>query len=228
MEKKTSEIMKNVCAGLFILLSALCVFSRLRGIFGSSQVFAFLGGIRLVFMIPFILVAAGILTRKRTLSMVGCIVVAVLSVLFWRGPFFNSLALPAWMLTLAAWVVASVSCMSSSKKAVILGYICAGLLIVANVLGYINELSWLHGSVPTLKTFIYWVFSLCDIASYAALALLGFAFPGVPVNTTAKTNPAPNTTDDKIERLTKLKDLLDKGILTPEEFQEKKKQILDT
>lgn len=34
-----------------------------------------------------------------------------------------------------------------------------------------------------------------------------------------------NKTGDKIEKLTRLKDLYDKGIITQEEFEEKKKQI---
>lgn len=37
---------------------------------------------------------------------------------------------------------------------------------------------------------------------------------------------ANNSVENQIERLTKLKDLLDKGILTQEEFEDKKKQIL--
>lgn len=34
-------------------------------------------------------------------------------------------------------------------------------------------------------------------------------------------------TTDRIEKLTRLKDLLDKGIITQEEFDEKKKQLLE-
>ena len=39
-------------------------------------------------------------------------------------------------------------------------------------------------------------------------------------------NTKQNKSHDKIERLTKIKSLLDKGLITEEEFENKKKQIL--
>ncbi len=61
-----------------------------------------------------------------------------------------------------------------------------------------------------------------------ALFLIGVVLMGISLSATdSKEETAPKSaTGDKLDRLIKLKDLLDKGILTQEEFEEKKKQIL--
>ena len=75
---------------------------------------------------------------------------------------------------------------------------------------------------------------LSIVALAAAVFVMGFVLNDtVGKRTQAKSN-APqkevlvgeSSTDDKIERLTKLKEFLDKGIITQEEFEAKKKQIL--
>lgn len=54
---------------------------------------------------------------------------------------------------------------------------------------------------------------------------LGFAFSGKPKAIAAAAPKAPGVTDT-YEMLTHLKELLDKGIITQEEFEAKKKDIL--
>jgi len=50
----------------------------------------------------------------------------------------------------------------------------------------------------------------------------------IDINTNNKyENKTDNKTDKMYEELTKLKDLLDKGIITKEEYEKKKKEILD-
>lgn len=63
---------------------------------------------------------------------------------------------------------------------------------------------------------------------YIALYLVGVILLGIGFSEKGKKVVASSKDNgnDRIERLTKLKELLDKGVLTPEEFEEKKRQLL--
>lgn len=60
----------------------------------------------------------------------------------------------------------------------------------------------------------------------APFALAGLAFGGENKMHSTNVRVAPVSTTNQIEKLRSLKDLLDEGILTQEEFEEKKKQML--
>lgn len=231
MEKKnlqTSVILKWVCFALYTYLGVSGIGSRF-GFFGDifSGDITFQARIvaisQVLYLIGNVLVPVGILFKKKELSFVAFLMLIVSGVLLvFNNLQFGILRILGDIARVAAYFLAAMICKDESKRTVPMGLACAGLL-------FVSRLFWVlyMGSILGKYHFAGLV-SLSNLMLYAASFLLIFAFKSVPGTAAAKVSrPASVVPEDKIEHLTKLKDLLDKGILTQEEFEEKKKQILD-
>ena len=111
--------------------------------------------------------------------------------------------------------------------------LCVGVVGLLFISHLVEMSSWLFGgSFKGIALFLTGrSFSVQDIAFYIGVILLGFVY----FENNAEWNiPAINfaqkketyTLTNKLDEVTKLKALLDSGIITQEEFDEKKKQVL--
>lgn len=217
MEEKntdTAKIFRYVTFALFAYLSVNTLRSDFRFLSNAwDYITVYVSRAQvlgtLIDMAACVLIPVGILYKKKRVSMVGCILLAVGVMLtgYWRSR----------LLGIPAYILAATACALEPKKSVMLTPASAALILIWNA----PDVYWAYWA--ELRYYIYFLMPL--IVRVVAFFLLAFAFEGMPTVVKAK---SASTTGDKIERLTKLKDLLDKGILTPEEFEEKKKQILDT
>ena len=92
--------------------------------------------------------------------------------------------------------------------------------MIGNIANQIAFLTDKHSIIWALKDFV-------SVASPILLECI--VLENTPQAQTTKTVKQPTKTaksNDRIEELTKLKDLLDTGVITQEEFDAKKKQIL--
>lgn len=102
--------------------------------------------------------------------------------------------------------------------ALFLGIVLIGLAIYGKV--YLFN-GYNYTKVLTIISFICMFVGLCSL-----LAKIGTSNT-VTDNSTSVARPVANTDDEKVRRLLLYKDLLDKGAITQEEYEEKKRQILD-
>ena len=123
------------------------------------------------------------------------------------------------VLLLAGYVLAAFAIQDkkNTSKYVIVSVV---LFLIGNIA---NQIAFL-----TDKLSIIW--ALKDFVSVASPILLAcIVFENIPQAQTTKMVKQPTKTaksNDRIEELTKLKDLLDTGVISQEEFDAKKKQIL--
>ena len=107
------------------------------------------------------------------------------------------------------------------KNAITIGIVSAGLIIIRGFLGGVrNDYFW--ETVP-------YALNEWTVLLAAAAILICVVVRNTPQIKPIKTSQPTiaQKTDNRIEELTKLKDLLDAGVITQEEFDAKKKQILE-
>lgn len=224
MEKKSVQsykMLKYVSFGLFslnaILAVILTVTYDIRFLFG----YGFSDTLGYIFLlIGTILIPVGIICTNKTLSAVGCFLLAASSLtnLFDSFTILGQLSAAA---NAAAYMVAALNCMKKRNNTVILGVVCFVLL----VLGIVFDSSFLREMLYGMDIHTTDSVGVRDLINLVAFLLLGFSFSPATAKDTAA---GVVQTHSNIERLTKLKELLDKEIISQEEFEEKKKQILDT
>lgn len=82
--------------------------------------------------------------------------------------------------------------------------------------------SWLFSLETLIFDFLLYIIATLMILLYE----LNLAKKTTPIDTNSKVNQTSNEFESQMDRLTKLKSLLDNGAITQEEFDEKKKEIL--
>ena len=200
---KNKKTLQYVAGALFALLGILSL------IFSSSLTLW-----SIAFALGYLLIAVSLFASLPILTLVGGVVL-VISVgrsllLNIRHGYF----IPFLVVELIAFALLAVAGLSP-KASKPLGILSAVFYILYRIM---SQLGTIKASF-TLQSVLYTVLFI------AGAVLLGVAFS----SNKEKAAPAAGTMSagsDKIERLTRLKDLLDKGVLTQEEFEEKKRQIL--
>lgn len=208
MDKKT---MRYVAGALFALNAIL----RLVFAFGGQglTIWSF------VWPVGLLLIAAGLFIDLPVLSTVGGFILAAYEV---RQLLVN-LELDAFRLDLLAFVVALVLLAIiglSPKTAKTMGILSAVFYVLEVILLVLRLPPYSHLSS---RSYLYIALFL------AGVILMGIAFSAdKPKETVAAPQiDAPQSElSEKLDRLIRLKDLLDKGVLTQEEFEAKKREVL--
>lgn len=205
--KQKNDIIRY-CAGAAFALQAI---SWLRsGLYISAVLIA----------LCYVAIGASFFVKKPVLATVGQVVyllplaISFLTALVdgdfsWMVETGQYWELIQMFLTLAAEIIFLVLAITRKKQLGIAAAVICGI-------GYLGNILLLHSS-PTVGM----------ILSLAGYVLAGFAFEAMPSKASAKALGATQSSAaDKIQRMENLQNLLEKGIITQEEFDEKKKQLL--
>lgn len=194
----------------------------------------------------YILIVLALFTNRPKMAVGGCI----LEVFFYY-PYFDifgylrningsstlvSPYLIMYIVNTTTWIILIVACIktTNSKK---FSIIASNFHLIGQIalFTYIYNYFWSFSSALDFTLGFYGFksvisFMLSIIAFISASVLLGIGFDTspnpIPSLVGHANNPANAAVPSQVERLTKLKELLDNGVITQEEFDEKKRQIL--
>ena len=175
----------------------------------------------IITILPLLAMAAGLFLNQPTVTMIGAgieaaeaLIRVIANIREYEGFFSSNIIFILWG---AAFVLAALACYQFDQSK-LLGMGAAGAYIVGALLG---KLIWNWDIIPCLLT-------------AAAFILIGLAFDHyTPAPAAAQVRPAqpvqtaqPAQAGDSLAQVAKLKELLDRGILTQEEFDAKKRELL--
>lgn len=225
-DMKTHKILCYLSAGLFLIRAGYLLINNVVTWMDYFTLTGFLLGVLNILSSG--LVGLGLATEKREFAMFGAgagVLASVLNLVFIFGSVLEYLNMTA-VVGIVVGIIPSIVCWgilafiahSGSKKKA-LPILCA----IINV------------AVALLQMFLGSSLSLLGIAFYVAQPLAGFALIGMEKKpairsgaVAQKAAPAAGTGPDKFERLNQLKTLLDMGAISQEEFEQKKKEIINS
>lgn len=213
MNEKNLKIVRYITGVLFLALAITsflykCTFS------GSTYAIGYI-----VSALGAAIMAVSMFLGMRQVFIVGAGFQAVSCLIKLLALHENIMNILSAVLLLAGYVLAAFAIQDkkNTSKYVIVSVV---LFLIGNIA---NQIAFL-----TDKLSIIW--ALKDFVSVASPILLAcIVFENIPQAQTTKMVKQPTKTaksNDRIEELTKLKDLLDTGVISQEEFDAKKKQIL--
>lgn len=212
----------------FRLASGVCyILGALYGLFTQFSSYTWIGGILRI--IALILVAVGMFLQFPLLSVIGSgiqiltryRVILGIKFLFQSFSMYQAIWWFSGLALMLYWVVFLLAVINIKGKRKNLGIASGCLLLILSVLtfGRVRYISIIfEGIIPAVGAVLF--------------ALAADDFPNkissVPAVTAHKSsNTATSEYEgNQIERLAKLKELLDKGVISQEEFDAKKKQIM--
>lgn len=231
MDNKNPKLLRYIAGGLFAV-------SLLRSLIGSSGL-TFLG---VLGWAATALMAAAMFAEKDILLAIGAglrlpsslysIFSTVHNIYYAFNSYYSLFStkgltvciLISSLLSLAA-VVLLLLAVFKREKARNLCFLSAGL----NAAGFVLVcIGYLIGGF--LSPRLFFTYLLTIVLNCAPVLLAGYVLQGGPAQTSkpalqaAPVAPAPS---DRVEKILKLKALLDSGVLTQEEFDAKKKELLD-
>lgn len=172
----------------------------------------------ILFLIALIILALGLFLNKKAISLAAIVVcIILLLVRLIAGVGSCAWLSPIWQIcAILYWVFVFFLVLRPNKKLCVLGFSAAAILIIKLFVAYAGD--WTRGLgmpgtylIPLILATIVLTFSLCFDFSKKNYAAENTATPGL------------NTLD----KIAELKDLVDNGIITQEEFDAKKKQLLN-
>lgn len=236
MTDKNINIFRYAAGGLF----AFALVRSLFGVIKNALEWGFdLSFSTVLFWIACALMAVAMFTKQYKLLAVGAGVRAgglLIGLFSYIGYIFEAVSygyagimemlyLISDLLFIACYVLLLVAALKKENA--------AKLSVIAAVLGAV---SILLSFIVTLAVGYRFEFTLVlknifnIVVNCAPVALAGFAIQGAPKTapvTVQASQPVAPSTSSQIEKLMKLKELLDSGVLTQEEFDAKKKELLD-
>ena len=175
------------------------------------------------------LLCACLLARTSALGITGAIINTASCALYVFYTVYMILNTIGYRQSISAWQIVSI----------VLNLVCAVFLLLVTLNGkHRVPFAITAASIRTLSLMLVlirgsrlsWIGWIKWLVGIAAMALFGFAYAAIPKAKKAK-KPVPQaaqaSAEDKIERIEKIKHLQELGIISEEEFNEKKKQILD-
>lgn len=217
MNEKNLKIVRYITGVLFLAL-AITSFLYKYTFSGSTYAIGYAIGY-IVSALGAAIMAVSMFLGMRQVFIVGAGFQAVSCLIKLLALHENIMNILSAVLLLAGYVLAAFAIQDkkNTSKYVIVSVV---LFLIGNIA---NQIAFL-----TDKLSIIW--ALKDFVSVASPILLAcIVFENIPQAQTTKMVKQPTKTaksNDRIEELTKLKDLLDTGVITQEEFDAKKKQIL--
>ena len=213
MNEKNLKIARYITGVLFLAL-AITSFLYKYTFSGSTYAIGYI-----VSALGAAIMAVSMFLGMRQVFIVGAGFQAVSCLIKLLALHENIMNILSAVLLLAGYVLAAFAIQDkkNTSKYVIVSVV---LFLIGNIA---NQIAFL-----TDKLSIIW--ALKDFVSVASPILLAcIVFENIPQAQTTKMVKQPTKTaksNDRIEELTKLKDLLDTGVISQEEFDAKKKQIL--
>ena len=213
MDEKNLKIVRYITGVLFLAL-AITSFLYKYTFSGSTYAIGYI-----VSALGAAIMAVSMFLGMRQVFIVGAGFQAVSCLIKLLALHENIMNILSAVLLLAGYVLAAFAIQDkkNTSKYVIVSVV---LFLIGNIA---NQIAFL-----TDKLSIIW--ALKDFVSVASPILLAcIVFENIPQAQTTKMVKQPTKTaksNDRIEELTKLKDLLDTGVISQEEFDAKKKQIL--
>ncbi len=213
MNEKNLKIVRYITGVLFLAL-AITSFLYKYTFSGSTYAIGYI-----VSALGAAIMAVSMFLGMRQVFIVGAGFQAVSCLIKLLALHENIMNILSAVLLLAGYVLAAFAIQDkkNTSKYVIVSVV---LFLIGNIA---NQIAFL-----TDKLSIIW--ALKDFVSVASPILLAcIVFENIPQAQTTKMVKQPTKTaksNDRIEELTKLKDLLDTGVISQEEFDAKKKQIL--
>lgn len=217
MNEKNLKIVRYITGVLFLAL-AITSFLYKYTFSGSTYAIGYAIGY-IVSALGAAIMAVSMFLGMRQVFIVGAGFQAVSCLIKLLALHENIMNILSAVLLLAGYVLAALAIQDkkNTSKYVIVSVV---LFLIGNIA---NQIAFL-----TDKLSIIW--ALKDFVSVASPILLAcIVFENIPQAQTTKMVKQPTKTaksNDRIEELTKLKDLLDTGVISQEEFDAKKKQIL--
>lgn len=217
MNEKNLKIVRYITGVLFLAL-AITSFLYKYTFSGSTYAIGYTIGY-IVSALGAAIMAVSMFLGMRQVFIVGAGFQAVSCLIKLLALHENIMNILSAVLLLAGYVLAAFAIQDkkNTSKYVIVSVV---LFLIGNIA---NQIAFL-----TDKLSIIW--ALKDFVSVASPILLAcIVFENIPQAQTTKMVKQPTKTaksNDRIEELTKLKDLLDTGVISQEEFDAKKKQIL--
>lgn len=217
MNEKNLKIVRYITGVLFLAL-AITSFLYKYTFSGSTYAIGYAIGY-IVSALGAAIMAVSMFLGMRQVFIVGAGFQAVSCLIKLLALHENIMNILSAVLLLAGYVLAAFAIQDkkNTSKYVIVSVV---LFLIGNIA---NQIAFF-----TDKLSIIW--ALKDFVSVASPILLAcIVFENTPQAQTTKMVKQPTKTaksNDRIEELTKLKDLLDTGVITQEEFDAKKKQIL--
>lgn len=217
MNEKNLKIVRYITGVLFLAL-AITSFLYKYTFSGSTYAIGYAIGY-IVSALGAAIMAVSMFLGMRQVFIVGAGFQAVSCLIKLLALHENIMNILSAVLLLAGYVLAAFAIQDkkNTSKYVIVSVV---LFLIGNIA---NQIAFL-----TDKLSIIW--ALKDFVSVASPILLAcIVFENTPQAQTTKMVKQPTKTaksNDRIEELTKLKDLLDTGVISQEEFDAKKKQIL--
>lgn len=217
MNEKNLKIVRYITGVLFLAL-AITSFLYKYTFSGSTYAIGYAIGY-IVSALGAAIMAVSMFLGMRQVFIVGAGFQAVSCLIKLLALHENIMNILSAVLLLAGYVLAAFAIQDkkNTSKYVIVSVV---LFLIGNIA---NQIAFL-----TDKLSIIW--ALKDFVSVVSPILLAcIVFENIPQAQTTKMVKQPTKTaksNDRIEELTKLKDLLDTGVISQEEFDAKKKQIL--
>jgi hypothetical protein len=215
---KNKSVFQYIAGGCFLGCAVTIVIPLVRYGFTWMRLFLLTGGI---------LTAVGLALMIPVLSAVGCGLCAIASALevfdVLETCFYHSFFI-AWaivdILVLVVWVLLAVAFVNRKNAKVLSVAAAAGELI--SVLIFVV----VYRTVPVAQSLIADLLLIIG-AVFAGLALSSMPVK-IPQNTSStSTSSSSQSSASPALRIEKLKGLLDQGVISQEEFDAKKKEILD-
>ena len=215
MDDKKLKIIRYLAGAIFLSLalsSFLCSFLYYTTGYKIRYIVSALGAAML---------AVSIFLGIRQIFMVGAGFQAVSCLVRLLSSWMSTVNIISCILLLAGYVLIALA-IQEKKNKTIYEIMSIALFLIGCIASQIAD----YGEVSASSI----AFALEDFALIASPILLAcIVMENVPQAQTTKMVKQPPKTaksDNRIEELTKLKDLLDTGVITQEEFDAKKKQIL--
>lgn len=209
MDEKNLKVIRYLAGAMFIAV-ALTWIPSVLSYWGSGFIWLFMSILGLAGVL---LSALSMFSGTYSLFAVGVGMLALQNLISLRG-----VTICRNIFLLIAYILLAVAVLQK-KKAGVIGIISAFLFIISDLIFQIivNDNWW--GIFYSVES------SACEAAG-AFLACLVVQNTPQAQTANVKQAMAAIKTDNRIEELTKLKDLLDTGVITQEEFDAKKQQLL--
>ena len=236
MDEKNLKIIRCIAGSMFIILFIMILLEitgNMRyayygdyGVAMSQFTWIYSKPALILEMLAVLVLAVGMFAGIFTLLPVGagiyCLAYIVDTIMSFNGSIINLFALLN-LFALAGYVFFALS-VGQREASIRYGLISIIILLVSRLAFYFLVYDYVY---PNLFDFVFANLYQTAIAA-VSIFLTDIVLQNTPQGYSSKTMKqiGRQTKSDRIEELTKLKDLLDTGAITQEEFDAKKKQIL--